>query len=384
MLRYLTAGESHGRGLLVILDGLPAGLPVEEREINSMLSRRQGGYGRGERMKIEKDRVRILSGLRGGKTLGSPIGILIPNRDWENWRKIMDPFSPPREEPLFSPRPGHADLPGALKYHFDNLRDVLERASARETAARVAVGAFCKLFLSHFGMDILGYVIQIGKIKVGNIPPSFEEKRKKTLSSPLFCPDREKEERMKLEIDKSKERRDTLGGAVEVMARGVPPGLGSYTQWDKRIDGRIARSFMSIPGIKCVEIGMGKEAGERYGSEVHDEIWWDEKRGFYRKTNRAGGIEGGVTNGEPVVVRATMKPIPTLGKPLHSVDMRTKKDSQALQERADVCVVPAVSVIGEAVLSFELALAFLEKFGGDCIEEIEKSFKRYLKYLKGK
>ncbi|MEW6481928.1 MAG: chorismate synthase [bacterium] len=364
MLRFLTAGESHGPSLTVILEGLPAGLFIDKEEINKQLARRQMGYGRGGRMKIEKDEIEITGGIRKGYTLGSPLCMNIKNKDWENWREKWD-----NVEPILSPRPGHADLSGAIKYGHSDLRNVLERASARETAARCAVGCVCKGFLSNFGIDVLGYVVSIGKIRTKRSPKTYAEIN----GSPLFCADSIKEKLMIKEIDKASENGDTLGGVFEIKAIGVPVGLGSYVHWDRRLDSLLAFALMSIPGIKGVEIGLGFEAAKRFGSKVHDEIFYKNK--FYRKANNAGGIEGGVSNGEPIIIRCAMKPIPTLKKPLSSVNIETKEKTKAVVERADVCAVPSASFIGEAMTAFIIANAFLERYGGDNMKQIEKRFK---------
>ena len=376
MLRYLTAGESHGRALVGILEGMPAGLEIGEEEIAHQLRRRQRGYGRGGRMKIETDRATILSGVRGGRTLGTPIALRIENRDWANWKERMAVEPGEMGPPVTVPRPGHADLAGALKYDHEDLRNVLERASARETAMRVGLGAVVRKLLSAFGTEIVSCVIAIGGAGVGG-----RELRVETLSneqvdrSPVRCPDPDAEREMIAEIDRAKDSGDSVGGVFEVVATGVPSGLGSYAHWDRRLDGRLAQAIMSIPAIKGVEVGLGVEAGRRPGSEVHDEIFW-EGESYRRRTNNAGGVEGGVTNGEPVVIRATMKPIPTLRKPLRSVDMQTKAPVDAHKERSDVCAVPAASVVGEAMLAFVLADAFAEKFGGDSLEEMRRRFER--------
>lgn len=391
MLRFLTAGESHGLALVAIVEGLPAGLPVTEEEINRDLARRQGGYGRGGRMQIERDRVRFLSGLRRGKTLGSPLTLLIENRDWPHWREIMDPGPLPSAGleagavagEMTRPRPGHADLPGAIKYAHRDLRNVLERASARETAARVAVGAVARLLLRRLGIEVRSRVLAIGGARDETPLPPLEESAywERVETSPLRCGDEEAAERMKSAIDEAARRGDTLGGVWEVAAFGVPPGLGSYVHWDRRLDGLLGQAVLSIPAIKGVEIGLGFRAAERFGSEVHDELLIRERNGYrewYRPTNRAGGLEGGVTNGEPVVIRAAMKPIPTLGQPLRSVDLRTFEPVEAARERSDVCAVPAASVVGEAVVAWVLAQAALEKCGGDNLEEVLRNWEGFL------
>lgn len=364
MLRFLTAGESHGPSLTVILEGLPAGLFIDKKVINEELARRQMGYGRGLRMKIERDEVEITGGLRKGYTLGSPLCMNIKNRDWENWKEKWD-----KAEPILCPRPGHADLSGIIKYGFSDIRDVLERASARETATRCAVGCVCKILLSLFGIDVLGYIISIGRIGTKKRPKTHLEIK----NSPLFCADPIKEKEMMKEIDKAKEEGDSLGGIFEIKVTGIPPGLGSYVHWDRRLDGLLAWVLMSIPGIKGVEIGLGFEASRRFGSKVQDAIFY--KNGFYRKTNNAGGIEAGVSNGEPIVIRCAMKPIPTLRNPLPSVNIETKNGCPAVVERADVCAVPSASFIGESMVSFVIANTFLERYGADSIKEMEKRFR---------
>lgn len=379
MLRFLDAGESHGKGLIGIIEGLPAELSLSEEKINRDLDRRQGGYGRGERMKIEQDRVEILSGLMEGKTIGSPLGLLIKNKDWENWQEKEYP-------PLTIPRPGHADFTGAIKYGFKDLRRVLERASARQTAMRVAIGSVASMLLEEFNINIYSYVLRIGKIKAKRIT-SFDQKVKDEIAkSPVYCIDGVASIGMCREIDRAREKGDTLGGVFEVIITGVPVGLGSYAQWDRRLDARLASALMSIPGIKAVEIGEGIEASEKRGSVVHDEIfvYQELETGslrYYRETNRAGGIEGGVTNGEAVIIRAYLKPIPTLINPLRSINFATKKETRAIYQRSDICVVPAASVVGEAVAAWEIAVAFLEKFGGDSLLEIKENYEKYKKRL---
>ena len=392
VIRFLTAGESHGKGLTAILEGIPANLPLAEEDINKELRRRQKGYGRGGRMKIERDSVEILSGVRFGKTLGSPIALFIRNRDWENWKEKMAIEGEPPESvvPFTCPRPGHADLAGGLKYNQRDLRNILERSSARETAARVAVGAVCKKFLSEFGIKIGSFVVSIGSKELEELKNKsyFADERKllefheRAENSELRIPFPEKDKEFKKLIDETKEKGESLGGVFEVFAVGVPPGLGSHIQWDRRIDGRIAQAMMSIQAIKGVEIGLGFEASKRFGSQVHDEIGWDEDRGFFRYSNNLGGTEGGMTSGMPVVVRVAMKPIPTLKNPLRSVNINTKEKLKAGKERTDVVAVPAASVVGEAMLAMILADTFLEKFGGDFLEEIKERFESYRRYLK--
>ncbi len=383
MLQYLTAGESHGRCLVVIIEGLPANLEINIEEINEQLRERQVGFGRGDRMRIEKDQVEILSGIRHNFTLGSPISLLISNKDWENWQEIMAPAidSPIEyEEPTISPRPGHADLAGAIKYGHNDLRNVLERASARETTARVAVGAIAKTLLREFDINFVSHVMQIGKVKAKN--SAFDEIKERIVISLLRCADKEAEEEMIKLIEQAKKDGDSLGGIFEVQVVGLPIGLGSYTQWDKRLDGRLAQAVMSIPAIKGVEIGLGFESAHKFGSQVHDEIFYAKRKGFFRKTNRAGGLEGGISNGEPIVLRAAMKPIPTLRKPLASVNFQTKEPTLAGYERSDVCVVPAASVVGEAMVAIELCKAMQEKFAGDSLQEMKMNYQNYMEYVK--
>jgi chorismate synthase len=402
-LRYLTAGESHGPALTSILEGVPAGLFISKDKIDRDLVRRQGGYGRGGRMKIERDRVTLLSGVRGGVTLGSPISLLIQNRDWENWSMVMnsEPEAHTDERRVTRPRPGHADLSGALKYRHHDLRNVLERASARETAARVAVGAVARLMLEELGVTVMGWVEQIGPANsqwavqevyeqwlnegpgsTGQSVQSFLKSwRQRIEDSPVYCPDPEASKQMIKVIDDCREDGDSQGGIFVVTAWGLPPGLGSYVHWDRRLDGRLAGAVMSIPGIKGVEIGPGFEVARQRGSKAHDEIFYSSEAGLYRETNRAGGLEGGVTNGQLLIVRAAMKPIPTLLNPLRSVDMDTKESVMAAIERSDVCAVPAASVVGEAAVAFALAQAVLERFSGDTMEELKKDWDDYLEYL---
>jgi chorismate synthase len=393
-LRFFTSGESHGRGLMGILDGVPSGFAVSARDIDGDLKRRQGGYGRGGRMKIESDHAEILSGVRWGKTLGSPISLLIENRDWKNWESGMsaDSCSEGSISPVIRPRPGHADLAGALKYNQRDVRNILERSSARETAMRVGLGAIAKKLLSGFGIIFGSFVVQIGsqKIEAGN--ESAEKKKLLELfgeaeKSPVRCPDADASKKMVRLIDKAKKEGNSLGGVFEVFITGLPPGLGSHTQWDRKLDGKLAQALMSIQAMKGVEIGKGFEICGKPGSEVMDEIFYRAKargelqKGFFRKTNNAGGIEGGITNGMPVVVRVGMKPIPTLRKPLMSVDLNTKKSFSAAYERSDICAVPAAAVVGEAMAALVIAGEFLDKFGGDSREETERNYNSYMSYL---
>lgn len=368
MLRYMTSGESHGQCLIAILDGMPAGLTVEERLINAELSRRMMGYGRGKRMQIESDCVEILSGLRKSVTIGSPISLMIRNADHS-----IDTLPA-----VVEPRPGHADLAGVLKYGRADVRDVLERASARETAARVAVGGVAKALLAEFGIAVVSHVTVIGTVKARRIGQVIAVSER----SPVRCADPVASKRMCKEIDAAAEAGDTLGGVFEVIVKGCPPGLGSHVQWDRHIDARLALAVMSIQAVKGVSFGIGFEAAVRKGSLVHDEIFYDRKKGYYRKTNNAGGIEGGMTNGEDVIIQAVMKPISTLGKPLSSVNLRTRKPVTATVERSDVCAVPAAGVVGEAVAAIEIANAMVEKFGGDSVGEMKRNYRGYLEQVR--
>jgi len=386
MLRFLTAGESHGRSLIVILEGLPAGLRVDVDAIARDLRRRQGGYGRGRRMAIESDRADIIAGVRAGETLGSPVAMLIENRDWPNWQYTMRATAdaPPdaggaRRAPVTRPRPGHADLAGGAKYERGDLRDVLERASARETAARVAAGALARQLLAHAGIRITSHVFTIGGHTIADrAGVDFARANALADDAPLRCVDPKLEESMIAEIDRAREAGDTIGGAFEVIATGVPIGLGSHVQWDRKLDGRLAQALMSIPAIKAVGIGLGPDVATRPGSRVHDEIVLCEAgaksvTGLARPTNNAGGLEGGVTNGEDVRVSVYMKPISTLMKPLRSVDLATMTESPAAIERSDVCAVPAAAVVGEAMVAFVLADALLERFGADSIAALDRA-----------
>ncbi len=383
MLRYLTAGESHGELLMGIIEGMPSGLLIRVTDIDRDLARRQTGYGRGGRMKIEKDQVKIYSGVRWGRTLGSPIGLMIRNKDWENWRAKMspDPTFLNSAEPVTRPRPGHADLAGALKYGMTDVRNVLERSSARETAMRVAVGALAKRLLEEFGIEVMSHVLSIGGVFAKVPKVSLQELKKRVEASELRCSDTDAEKRMMKKIDQAKAAGDSLGGVFEVIVIGVPAGLGSHAHWDRKLDGKLASALMSIQAIKGVEVGAGFGTANRPGSLVHDEIFWSRKRGFYRKTNMAGGIEGGISNGENIVLRAAMKPIPTLMKPLHSVDLASKKAFKASVERSDVCAVPAAGVVAEAAVAFEISAAMVEKFGGDSIDEMKRNYHTYMKHL---
>lgn len=380
MVRFLSAGESHGKCLITIIEGFPAGLKVEREFINYELQRRQRGYGRGERMKIEKDEVEILSGVRLGRTTGAPITLKIENKDFPAWEETMS-IEEKVVEPVLIPRPGHSDLSGYLKYGLEDLRDVIERASARETACRVSAGALAKLLLKEFNIEIFSFTISIGKT-IAKFEEDWESIKERAEASPLRCPDSDAEKKMKGEIDEAKEEGDSLGGIFQVVALGVPPGLGSYAHWDRRLDARLAYAIMSIPSVKGVEIGEGFASTSLPGSRVHDEIVYDKREGYFRLTNRAGGIEGGVSNGEAIIIKGAVKPIPTLGKPLHSVDLKTKQAVPAHKERADICVVPSAGVIAEAMTAWVLAEAFLEKFGSDSLEDIKKSYIIYRERLK--
>jgi chorismate synthase len=386
MLRYLTAGESHGELLMGIIEGMPSGLLIRVTDIDRDLARRQVGYGRGNRMKIEKDSVKIYTGVRWGRTLGSPIGLVVRNKDWENWRDKMspDPMFLNTANPVTRPRPGHADLPGALKYGATDIRNILERSSARETAMRVAVGSVAKRLLAEFGIEVVSHVLSIGGVfaKVPKAPS--QEIRKRAEASELRCADHDAEKRMMKRIDQAMAAGDTLGGVFELIITGAPVGLGSHVHWDRKLDGRLASALMSIQAIKGVEVGAGFGVANKPGSQVHDEILWSRKEGFYRKTNVAGGIEGGMSNGEDIVLRAVMKPIPTLYKPLRSVDMASKKPFKASIERSDACAVPAAGVVAEATAAFEIASAMIEKFGGDSIEEMKRNYHGYDRHLKSR
>ncbi len=388
MLRFTTAGESHGPALVSIIEGLPAALPLTAAHINDDLARRQMGYGRGRRMQIERDEIEFLSGVRAGETLGGPLAMLIRNRDWKNWQEIMDPAARPEDETdgrkrvVTRPRPGHADLAGLLKYDRDDARDILERASARETTARVAAGAACRRLLAEFGVSIGSHVVHLGGIDATAPDLLPDDLNAAVDSSPLRTLDRDAEARMITLIDEAKRAGNTLGGICEVVARGLPVGLGSHVSWDRKLDGRIAAACMSIHAVKGVEIGLGFESARRSGAEVHDEL--DAAAGrtragnVQRRTNRAGGLEGGITTGEPLIVRVAMKPIATLMRPLDTVDIPTGDPASAVAERSDVTAVPAMGVIAEAMVAFVLAQAWLEKFGGDSLQETRRNVEGYL------
>jgi len=384
MLRYLNGGESHGKGLIAVLEGMLAGLPLTADDIDRDLSRRQKGYGRGGRMRIEHDRVEFLSGVRTGKTLGTPITLLVKNRDWENWKDIMapEPGPPVLDKVVTCPRPGHADLVGAIKYNHRDIRNVLEKASARETAIRVAVGGVAKRLLGEFGIQVYSYTVEIGGVKAALDGLTTEQAFQQAEASEVRCPDAAGSATMVERIREAKHKGDTLGGIFEVVVTNPPLGLGSYAQWDRRLNARLAMALMSIQAMKGVEIGMGFESARRFGSDVHDEIFYDQETGFIRGTNNAGGLEGGITNGQPIVLRTAMKPIATLYAPKKSVDIRTKEPLEATIERSDICTVPAAGVVGEAVVAFEMAAAMVEKFGGDTLEEMRRNYESYQAYVR--
>ncbi|PZE21944.1 chorismate synthase [Paenibacillus xerothermodurans] len=385
-MRYLTAGETHGPQLTGIIEGFPSNVTIDFEEVNFQLARRQKGYGRGRRMQIEKDTAKFVGGVRHGKTTGAPIALLVENNDWKHWTSVMniEPIEGNDETKrrVNRPRPGHADLNGGLKYNQKDLRNILERSSARETTMRVATGAVARQLLAAFGIKVAGQVIRIGDVAVQRKEMPMDELIRITEESPLRVTDKDAEARMISAIDAAKEDGDTLGGIVECIIEGVPVGLGSHVQWDRKLDGRIAQAVLSIQAFKGCEIGIGFEAAELRGSKVHDEIMYEEGRGFYRSTNRAGGLEGGMTTGEPIVVRGVMKPISTLYKALQSVDIDSKEAFTAQVERSDTCAVPAAGVILENVVAWEVANAFLEKFGGDSIEEIRRNYESYLEQVK--
>jgi chorismate synthase len=386
MLKFYTAGESHGQALLAFVSGLPAQLPIDVAFINGELHRRQLGYGRGGRQKIEKDQAEIFAGVRHGKTIGAPVALRIENRDWANWEKIL-PVEASEDDPgtkkLVAPRPGHADLAGSQKFNYHDARYILERASARETAARVAAGAFAKLLLRELGAEIASHTVQVGHVRLDRAA-KWEEIRaiSNNLQSPLRCVDAATEEKMKAEVDAALKAGDTVGGIFEVVAHNIPVGLGSHAQWDEKLDGKLAQAVVSIQAVKGVELGAGVAAAGSYGSEVQDEISYDKSaRRFRRSSNRAGGLEGGITNGEDVVVRGYLKPISTLRRALGTADMVTKEPVQAAYERSDWCVVPAAGVAGEAMVALVLADAFLQKFGGDSLAETRRNFDNYARQI---
>ncbi|MFP3122933.1 chorismate synthase [Ectobacillus funiculus] len=388
-MRYLTAGESHGPQLTTIIEGVPAGLPLLAEQINEELARRQKGHGRGRRMQIEKDEAQILSGVRHGVTLGSPIALAVENRDFKHWTKIMGAAPLDQEEDseikrkITRPRPGHADLNGAIKYGHRDMRNVLERSSARETTVRVAAGAVAKRILEELGVKVAGHVLEIGGVKAEKTAyTSIDELKEVTEASPVRCLDEEAAVKMMQAIDDAKKNGDSIGGIVEVVVEGMPVGVGSYVQYDRKLDAKLAAAVMSINAFKGVEIGIGFEAAHKPGSVIHDEITWDEQAGFSRKTNNAGGLEGGMTTGMPIVVRGVMKPIPTLYKPLQSIDIDTKEAFQASIERSDSCAVPAASVVAEAVVAWELACALVEQFGQDRIDLLKENIEKHKRYAR--
>ncbi len=383
MLRYLTAGESHGECLSAILEGMPAGVSIDCALINKEMARRQAGYGRGGRMKIEKDLVKITSGVRDGKTLGSPISLLLTNLDYPAWQEVMavGPLPEP-VVPLTQPRPGHADLSGAIKYAHHDIRNVLERSSARETAMRVAVGAIAKQLLAEFDISVRSIVTAVGGVRMPALDLPYPELFAMAEKSPLRCPDEATTRKMISCVDDAKKAGDSVGGIFEVIALNVPLGLGSHVHWDRKLDGRLARALMSIQAIKGVEIGTGFALADLLGSCAHDEIFYDSGKGFYHRSNRCGGIEGGTTNGEDIVARAVMKPIPTLMQPLRSVDVISKEQVLACKERSDTCAVPAAAVIGEAVVAIEIVCAMQEKFAGDSLFEMRGNYHNYVEMIK--
>ncbi|MDR1784823.1 MAG: chorismate synthase [Endomicrobium sp.] len=383
MVRFTTAGESHGEGIFAILEGIPAGLTVNSEDIDLELARRQKGCGRGQRMNIETDCVKIFSGVRYAKTIGSPITMYISNRDFKNWLHIMSTGSVDLDgTTLLKPRPGHADLAGLMKYGVGDFRDILERASARETAARVAAGAVCKLLLKAFGISILSYTIQIGNVLANISSIKESDVRHRTEASYVRCPDVSASRRMVKLIKKAGRKGDTLGGKITIVVSNIPVGLGSHTQWDLKLDGRLAQSLISIQAIKAVEFGEGTKLASLFGSFSHDEIFYNKVKGFYRNTNMAGGIEGGMSNGEPLVITCTMKAIPSLSKSLHSVNLATKQSAKAEAIRSDVCAVPAAGIVAEAAVAIELAKALKEKFGGDSLEDMKNNVNIYKERLK--
>jgi len=377
-IRFTTSGESHGPGLTAIVEGLPSGLPLNLEDLDRDLARRQLGHGRGGRMKIESDSADVISGVRHGRTLGSPVTIRVQNRDYANWEERMNPWPVDAEvAEVHLPRPGHADLAGIQKFGFTDVRNVLERASARETAARVACGALAKAFLGDFGVQVFSHVVQVGSVRA-EVPADLEAANFGAVDdSPVRCLDQGATEAMVAEIDAKRKANESLGGVFEVRVYGLVPGIGSYTSWEGRMDGRLGQAIMSIQAMKGVSVGDAFDVAGRVGSEAHDEIFWTEERGYYRETNRAGGLEGGMTTGEQLVVRGAMKPLPTLTKPLRSVDTESKEPAQALRERTDSCTVPAAGVVGEAMVALVLADAYREKFGGDHIDDVRAAFTAY-------
>jgi chorismate synthase len=386
MFRFETAGESHGECLVATLTGLPAGIPIALDAINHELWRRQQGFGRGGRMKIETDRIHIVSGMRHGQTIGSPVAMIIANADWKNWTESLpvEQGDPARHKPVSRPRPGHADLAGAIKYNFRDARYILERASARETTARVAIGGMAKQFLAAFGIEILSHVIAVGPRRLERVATWAEIVELSQKSEVLLgCVDPATEQEMKAVVDEAYRTGDTVGGIFEVVARGLPPGLGSHITWDSRLDGKLAQAIVSMQAVKGVEVGFAEEGSQSFGSKVQDTIHYDRAgRRFFRGDNRAGGIEGGMSNGQELRVRGFLKPISTLRRPLESVDLETREPAKAAYERSDVCVVPAAGVIGEAMVAIVLAGAMLEKFGGDSLEETRRNFSGYLEQVR--
>lgn len=380
-MRYLNAGESHGKALVSIIEGLPSNLKIDIEFINHILELRQGGYGRGDRMKIEKDKIDLFSGVRDGYTTGAPLSFLIWNNDWENWEKIMssEKVEDPEDRRVTRARPGHADYAGALKYQQKDIRNVLERASARETASKVAIGSIAMNFLKEFGISVSFCVINIGGAEC---PEQINDIEDSVYKNPLYCPCEKTSDDMIYLIDKAKEEGESLGGIVQVIVKGLPAGIGSYVNWDRKLDSRIASALMGIQGIKGVEIGMGFEVGKRPGSEVHDEIFYDKEKGVYHGSNNAGGIEGGMSNGENIIIKAAMKPIPTLYNPLKSIDIYSGEAYEAAIERSDICAVPAASVVVGSMVAWEIANSFMEKFAGDSMEEIKSNYNNWLRMIK--
>lgn len=381
MIRYLAAGESHGKGLVAIIEGLPSGISLDLGFINEQLAKRQGGHGRGGRMKIEKDRVEFFTGVRDGKTMGSPVTMMIHNRDWANWEEIMSAEAGAlvTEKTVTLPRPGHADLSGGIKYHHQDLRNVLERASARETAIRVAVGALAQNILQQFGIKCWGHVVSIGPVEA---EVNYQQLNEQLYQNPVYCTDERAAQAMMEAIDEAKDSGDTLGGVVEVVVKGLPPGLGTYVQYDRKLDGKLAQAVMSIQAFKGVEIGLGFGAAKISGAHAHDEIFYHQEKGYYHLTNRCGGLEGSMTNGEDLLIRGAMKPIPTLYQPLHSVDFLTKAEGLASVERSDACAVPAAAIVAENAVAWTVLESFLEKFGGDYIGDVQMQYQAYLDYVK--
>lgn len=386
-MNFKTAGESHGRGLVGIISDFPSGIPIDPIIIDNELKRRQKGYGRGGRMAIEKDRVELISGIRKGLTTGSPISFIIRNRDWENWQDLMSIFPDQDkgkvEEKLLAPRPGHADLTGFIKYRLNTIRDVIERSSARETAARVCVGSFAKIALEIIDIKVFSYVDSVGKVAFKKSINTQDEKVLNAIEkSQVRCPDESITKKMMKEIDLAKKAGDSIGGSFKVIITGTPPGLGSFTEWDKRLDARLSYAIMAIPAIKAFEVGDGAASGASGGLDFHDEIFYRENKGFFRKTNRAGGIEGGMSNGEDIIIGATMKPIPTTTKGMHTVNITSKKDAVSIKERSDICAVPSAAIVAEAAAAIEIFKAVQKKFGGDNIDEIVENLNNYKKYIR--